>query len=293
MERNIMHTTTSRIITLACAAAALACNPRTFAAEESWMDRAITPVANPLFFESPFIQSEVRPLMVYHNIDDSFIGGHVRVYAVQARWAVNDRLAIIATKDGFIELKSDVRALHSDGWADIGLGVKYALIDDRESNFILTPGVKFETTSGSRRVLQANGNGEVNAFVSAAKGWGDFHLTGSVGGRIPIDFDEETASLHYSLQADYYTCQWFIPFVALNGHTVLSEGDGLPLDFEGYDLINFGASDASGFTQLAFGVGFRSRLCKWADLGFAYEKGITSPKGLFDDRYTVDLVVRF
>jgi len=40
-------------------------------------------------------------------------------------------------------------------------------------------------------------------------------------------------------------------------------------------------------------VGFRSRLCAKADLGFAYEIGLTNPHGLFRDRFTVDLVLRF
>ena len=69
---------------------------------ESWKDSAISPVANPLFFESPLIQSEARPIFIYHNFDDKFIGGFARVYAVQLRWAVTERLAIIATKDGYI-----------------------------------------------------------------------------------------------------------------------------------------------------------------------------------------------
>ncbi|MBI3414145.1 MAG: hypothetical protein HY043_02305 [Verrucomicrobia bacterium] len=258
-----------------------------------WKAEAISPVANPLFFESPLIQSEVRPIFMYHNISDDFIGGFARVYAVQLRYAVTERLAIIATKDGFIQLRPNVAALRKDGWADIGAGLKYALIDDKENNFILTPGVKYELPSGNTRVFQGNGDGEFDVFVSAMKGWDKFHATASVGGRIPVNFDDETASLHYSLQLDYHVCQWFIPFAVASGHTVLNEGKGPAFKVEGFDLINFGASDAGGFTQIAVGGGFRSRLCKWADVGFAYEKGVTSPKGLFDDRFTVDMIVKF
>ena len=57
------------------------------AAEASWKDRAISPVANPLFFESPLIQSEVRPLFLYHKIDDEFIGGFARDCSTSgSRW---------------------------------------------------------------------------------------------------------------------------------------------------------------------------------------------------------------
>lgn len=285
---------TSTVAALAAAFTLAQTSRAADAPAESWIDQAISPVANPLFFESPFIQSEVRPIFAYHNIDDTFVGGFVRYYALQVRYAVNDRLAIIATKDGYIELRPDAVVPAADGWADIGAGLKYAVIDDREANFILTPGLKFEFPAGQSRVLQGNGDGEFNVFVSAAKGWDRLHVSGTFGARVPVDFDEETASLHYALMVDYYTCQWFIPFVALNGFTWLSEGDtALTGNIEGFDLVNFGSNNVRGETQLTFAVGARSRLCKWADLGFAYERCFTTPKGLFDDRYTFDMIVRF
>lgn len=305
MKQEIMKTETRRtgqgqtcsvagltVMLLATAAATAAANDT-----GSWKDDAISPVANPLFFESPLIESELRPLFVYHKIADSFIGGFARVYAVQARWAVTDRLAIIATKDGYIDLRPKQVVAHNEGWADISAGVKYALIDDEEKQFILTPGLKFELPTGEEDAFQGNGDGEFDVFVSAMKGWDKFHVTASVGARVPLDMDEETASLHYSLQLDYNTCKYFIPFVALNGFTVVSEGDGLDLQalnaVEGYDIINFGASTSGGESQVAVGLGFRSKVCKHVDLGFAWEKGITSPRGIFDERFTVDAVVHF
>lgn len=77
---------------------------------EDWTAQAIAPVTNPLFFESPLIQNEVRPIFAYHRLDNTLLGTDVsvRVYAVQLRYAVNDRLAIIATKDGFIEVNPKV-----------------------------------------------------------------------------------------------------------------------------------------------------------------------------------------
>ena len=260
-----------------------------------WKEKTIEPVTNPLFFEDPQINSELRPLFLYHRLDDDFVtkGGNVKVYALQARWAVTDRLAIIASKDGYIDFNPKSGLAKTDGWADIGAGLKYAIIDDKVHNFILTPGLKFEFPTGNERVFQGNGKGEWDLFLSASKGWNDFHVTGSCGFRLPNDWDAETASTHYSLQLDYYVCQYFIPFVSGNGFTVLSEAKATPFNFEGYDLINFGAANAEGRTQIAFGAGFRSRLLKHLDLGFGYETGVTKPKNLFDQRYTVDLIYRF
>jgi hypothetical protein len=261
-------------------------------AADDWKEKTISPVSNPLFFEDPQINSEVRPIFAYHAIDDKFIGGHANYYALQLRYAVTDRLAIIATKDGYIQLRS--KALpNKDGWADIGGGLKYALVDDKEHQFILTPGLKIEVPSGNERVFQGNGSGEWDLFLSSSKGFGDFHLTGSGGVRLPNDWDAETASAHYSLQLDRYFCQYFIPFVGFNGHTVMSEGKAQPFHIEGFDLINFGSQHAEGFTQIVFSTGLRSRLVKNVDVGFSYETSVTRPEGLFDHRYTFDLIWRF
>lgn len=277
------------LVTLACAAS------QSRLEAQSWKDTAISPVTNPLFFEDPRITTEIRPIFLHHKIDDGFLtkGGDVRVYAAQLRWAVTDRLALIATKDGYIEFNPNKVLTHEEGWADLSAGIKYALVDSEEHQFILTPGLKLELPTGNRRVFQGNGSGEWDLFVSAAKGWDKWHLTGTVGARIPNDFSEETAQAHASLQLDYYACRWFIPFASAHTFTVLSEADQLGLRTEGYDLINFGASNAEGRTQGVLGAGFRSRLHKRVDLGFAYEKGVTDPKGIFDDRFTVDLIFRF
>jgi hypothetical protein len=264
------------------------------AVAQDWKDHAIEPVTNPLFFEDPLVHSEIRPLALWHNIDKSFAtgGGDVRVFAAQIRYAVNDRLAIIATKDGYIDFDPGL-GKHHQGWADIAAGLKYAVIDNPDQQLVVTPGLKIELPTGNTRVFQGNGSGEWDVFVSAIKGFDKFHVLGSLGARLPNNWDEETASLHYSLQLDYYACRWFIPFVSGNGQTVLSDGKGLPLNVEGYDLINFGSSQAKGETQIVLGTGFRSRLLANLDFGFGYEFGVTDPKGLFGDRYTVDFIFRF
>ncbi len=58
------------LLPLACATALAA----PALADSSWTDHAVNPVTNPIFFESPLIQSEVRPLFVHHRLDDGFVG---------------------------------------------------------------------------------------------------------------------------------------------------------------------------------------------------------------------------
>jgi hypothetical protein len=266
----------------------------------TWEERSVSPVTNPLFFEDPHIRSEARPMYMYHKLDGDFLAGglgdgDVTVAALQLRWAVNDRLALIATKDGYVDADfDDLPALSNDGFADIAFGVKYALIKNETNEFILTPGLKLEVPTGNTDVFQGNGDGEWNLFVSSAKTWDRLRAMGSLGVRLPNNWDDETAQSHYSVQLDYYSCQYFIPFVSLNAFTVLSEGDNeLPLNGEGFDLINFGAPDSKGDTTGAVGVGFRSRVNEKAEFGAAFEHAAWRPRSVFEYRYTIDFVVRF
>jgi hypothetical protein len=68
-------------------------------------------------------------------------------------------------------------------------------------------------------------------------------------------------------------CRWFIPFVSFNAFTVVSSAEAISANSEGFDLINFGSTDASGRTRGAVGGGFRSRLPPNLDLGVGYECG--------------------
>lgn len=260
----------------------------------SWKGHTISPVANFVNFEDPVIRSEIRPVYAFHNIDSGFITGPGEAYAagVQVRFAVTDRLAVFLNQGGYIEVKPDVGNSFG-GWADLGFGVKYALIDDEANQFILTPGIGFIVPSGDKEIFHGRGNGEWNFFVSAAKGFGDLHFTGNVGYRQPNETATQSSSFHYSLQADYFFCNWFIPFVFANGWTVVDSGNNLPLSTEGYDFFNFGSAGSSGVTQGTVGAGLRFRVLQNMDLGFAYERAVIEPKGLFDDRFTFDVSIRF
>ena len=86
----------------------------------------------------------------------------------------------------------------------------------------------------------------------------------------------------------------------MHGLSVLDSGNGSSfggvggvVNSEGYDLINFGAPQADGETYVTLAAGFRTHITDNIDLGFGYEWAVTSPEGLFDDRITVDAIVRF
>lgn len=259
----------------------------------TWKSELIAPVANPIHFESPAITSELRPIYAYHRLNDDFaVPGDVQLVALQFRLALTERLSLIATRDGYLTIRPDAGGDQS-GWADIGAGLKYALIDNEDDQFLLTPGFTFTFPTGDSDVFQGNGDGLFDVFVSSAKGFDQLQLMGNVGAILPVDDDANTAQLHYSLQLAFNASKLFKPFVVANGYTVLTEGNGPALGSEGYDVINFGTSNASGETQVVLGAGFRSSLTRSIDLGVAYEKGVTHDDGIFDDRVTVDVIWKF
>ncbi len=260
----------------------------------NWKDDTLDPVLDPIAFEDAIIRSEIKPCFGYQHMAGDFItrGGNLQVYGIQLRWALTDRLAIIFSKGGY-NVVNPGAGPGSEGWGDLQVGVKYALIDRPADQFILTGGVLLEIPTGEEAVYQGRGSGIWNVFLASEKGFGKFHLLANVGIMAPNDTDANSTELHYHLQADYLCSRWFHPYVAANGYTVLSEGKSFPLTTEGLDLVNFGSSAAGGSTQLTLGGGFRSHLTKRLDFGFGYEKAVVKPYGLLDDRYTVDFVIKF
>lgn len=267
-------------------------NPAPVAAAD-WKANTIAPVTNPIFFEDAIIRSEIRPIFVHHTIDNNFLGGGTaQLYALQLRYAVTDRFALIATQDGYFDINNDALA-NPNGWMDLAVGFKYALIDNPAAQFILTPGLTYQIPTGERDVFQGRGGGEFNPFVSFQKGFGNLHVSGNLGLRIPVTTDEQNLMAHYSLMVDYYVNRWFIPFVSANFWTNLNDGTNIGLRSNGYDVINFGANDANGVTQGMVGIGFRSRITNNIDLGAAYEVAAIRPYGLTNNRLTFDMCIRF
>lgn len=260
----------------------------------NWKEDTLNPVLDPIAFEDAIIRSEIRPVFGHQRMADDFItqGGDLQVYGIQLRWAVTDRFALMLSKGGYNVVNPGVGP-KVEGWGDLQVGMKYALIDDVANEFILTGGVLLSVPTGEEAVFQGVGSGIWNIFLASEKGFGKFHLLGNVGVMAPNDTKVNSTLLHYHLQADYRLCRWFHPYIAGNGYTVLSSGKNLPIDTEGYDLVNFGSSGAEGSTQLTLGGGFRSHLTKRLDFGFGYEKAVIKPLGLLDDRFTVDFVFKF
>lgn len=283
----------------------------------SAFENARRPITNPTLFDLALPTTNIHPIFMYHSLPDSVdttignldMGGDVQIYALQFEYALNERLSIVATKDGFVDINAGNTALWSDesGFANLGAGLKYAFIYDPANEFVLSGTAVVELPTGNDDVFQGQGDGVVNLIVSGLKLWDDFQLAGAAGARLAIS-DDQSSSTFVSAHASYEVCRWFIPLVELNWHHVISPGDGNPAfdsqaggavpavaTFEGSDLLNFGAANSGHNRDLVTAaLGFRSRLSDTMDLGVAYEIPLTpEDDGIIEDRLTVDLVWKF
>jgi hypothetical protein len=166
--------------------------------------RFIEPITNPVFFEDPRSMTRLRVWFMNQMIPEHSIlaGGDLQVFAAQATVALNERFALIAQKDGYIQIQPD-SGLDVEGWGDIATGVKYVIIRDPCNQFILSGGVLYEWSNGSRDVWQGNGDGMWNFFLSAGKELGRTHVIGNAGYHQPNNSSQESTWVHYSLHVDY------------------------------------------------------------------------------------------
>ena len=141
-------------VSLSTASAGTTAAPKNPATDPfDWKENTISPVTNPIYFEDPVIRNEIRPIFIYHNFDNQFATGRgsARLGAVQFRFAITDRLAFIATEDGYMNINGT--AVKGNGWMDLAVGLKYALINDVQNQFILTPGFTFQLPTGDPKVF--------------------------------------------------------------------------------------------------------------------------------------------
>ena len=275
------------------------------------------PISNPTLFDLALPTTNIHPIFMHHTLPDTVsttignlpMGGDVQVYALQCEFALSERLSIVATKDGYVDINPGNTALWADesGFANLGAGLKYAFLYDPANEFVLSGTAVLELPTGNQDVFQGQGDGMVNLIVSGLKMWDDFQLAGAAGARIAIS-DEQSSSTFVSAHASYEFSRWFIPLVELNWHHVIDPGDGTPAfnaqagglvpavaTFEGSDLLNFGAANSSENRDLVTAaIGFRSRLSDNVDLGAAYEIPLTpEDEGIIESRFTLDLVWKF
>jgi hypothetical protein len=279
-------------------------------------DNARRPITNPTLFDLALPTTNVHPIFLHHRLPSTIntainpelpLGGDVQLYALQFEIALNERLSIVATKDGYVDFNPDNNLAKTDGFANLGAGLKYAFLLDPISQTAVSGTMTFEFPTGNSDVLQGEGDGSVNLILSGLKLVDAWQFAGAIGTQLPFS-DEQSTMGWLSAHASYELCSWFIPLVEINWFHVIDSGDGtgnypahvggaVPavVRFEGGDLFNIGglnSSDNRDFVSAA--IGFRSRLNDAVDVGVAYEMPLTDDSdSMMKDRLTLDLVWTF
>ena len=207
-----------------------------------------------------------------------------------------------------------------DGFFDITVGFKYALIDRPEDAFILTPALRVDVPTGQRGVFSGNGGGVLIPSVSSAKGFGPVHLIGSTGWRLPFTSREST-SIFYNLHVDANLVDFIVPFLELNGTTWTHSGDGrtnvntkafgtvnlTPAQdavhdllghtdrrrWEGADIVNLGSRGVAGNTLLTLAAGAQIPVTEHISVGAYYEFPLTEREDIFEQRVAVNAMYTF
>ncbi len=251
----------------------------------------VRPVTAPYFHEDSFVTTDLRAWYAEHHFYSDSIRGEATVAALQVRVALTEQLQFVAYKDGYTTFDdTDIDAVVSDGWNDVGVGIKWAFLQDHENQVFMAAGIGYEFGWGDEDTLQDTD--EYRFWVSWNKGYDKLHLGATANLILADDEDEgllgnaDMVSIH--LHADYYVNAWFSPIVEINGY--LSDGeDGA---FSGVDVVSINAGGDQDTWTGAIGAEFRPI---GDDLGLriAYETQINDDDSLFGHRWTASAVYEF
>ncbi len=265
--------------------------------------RYVPAVSNPLFNETPYITTELRPMWLHQPIPGTVaglpVGGTINLLAMQARVALTDRLGIIATKDGYADIDFDQTLRDDDGFANIALGLKYAVLNRPDEDAIVTVGLTYEPPSGNliegvtgTRLQGGRSDGFMNMFVSGSKTFGDWNLQANVGYNQAVDTDVDTSMFHIGTHTDLEIYKDLFPFLEWNVYAVVDDATRTPaLPIEGTDIVNLGSTSAGTVATVA--GGFRYKIMDHLMMGWAYEVPMTNREDLFDWRSTLDFVIYY
>ncbi|MCC6932648.1 MAG: hypothetical protein IT292_05270 [Deltaproteobacteria bacterium] len=254
----------------------------------------VSPWSHPTQFEDPRQTTEVRTIFVNNAFSDSFVteGGSAQAYQVHARAKLTDDLSFIVTKFGLISINPDSSSGLDDetGMSNVDLGFKYTALECASD--IITVGLRYALPIGDDDVLEGEGSGNVNPFLSFGGQKDNINYILYSGLRQRVDSEDSSfwdLSGHVSYKMDN-----FYPFVELNYVHVYEDGTRLDLADEGNDLINVGSVHAGGTHTLSMAVGARYRMDE-IDFGVGYEFPLDRGRGdgFTDWRVGADAIYHF
>lgn len=98
----------------------------------------IRPITAPTVFDLALPRTQLHGIYINQSMPSTInsdlgplgLGGDFQVYALQFEYALNQRTSIVAAKDGYIDFNPNATLTSQEGFADLGFGLKHALIYD-------------------------------------------------------------------------------------------------------------------------------------------------------------------
>lgn len=254
--------------------------------------QAVHPITSPYYNEDSFVTTDVRAWYVRHSFPNNspIAGGSASVYAVQVRAALTESIQLVAYKDGYVNFNSGL--IDDNGMNDLAAGIKWAFLQDWETDTHAAVGVGYELGIGDKEVLQEDD--EVRIWGSFNKGFERLHLGANVNFTTPVGSEDalgDSDRLSWHLHADYHVNEVFSPVVEVNGYSTLNEGNNVAVPFSGVDVANLGGGE--GEDVVTAGLGFEVRTPQIGALRLAYESPLTDNEDLFGYRWTASIVFGF
>ena len=317
MKKKLITTSATAIMIASSALAgpmSIDLEPSSASPTKNGFENARRPISNPTLFDLAVPRTALHAIYMHHKFPSNIntvvgkrgMGGDLNLYALGFEYAINERFSIIGLKDGYVDFNPDNTFTAEEGFANIAAGVKYAFIFSPESQYAMSGSAILELPLGDEEIFQGEGDGSINLSLQNLKLVDQWQFSSSLGCQIPFDSAFST-NAWVSAHVSYELNRWFIPLLEINYFRVLDDGDGASrypdqaggavpavAEFEGADLLNWGAANSDGADYATIALGFRSRLTGQLDLGLAYELPLTSEDdNITESRLTLDLFYTF
>jgi hypothetical protein len=266
-------------------------------------DCLISPLSDPFLFEDPRALTELRPIFIYQGVPSHAGGGYAGFFGTQARVAFTERWSLVVNELGWVYLHPShppPGVTDSTGFAQLSIGPKWTFYRNPDMGTVVATGLNFQIPTGEAKVFQDTGNLSLMPYLSAAQhlrlpqGFGGINLVGTTGFSFSVD-SERSEYYYLAAHIDYDIAglNKIFPLLELNWYHYTTGGRGLPLGFEGADLVNFGSSSLGRRDFVTLTPGIRYKFSECIQAGFGVDFPLTSQKELTNYRLTFDLIFRY
>ena len=252
--------------------------------------------------------TELRPIFMYQTIptkNAGFHGGDIEFFGVQARVALTEKWSIVMNEFGGIWINPNSGAVEPyegkrSGLTQMELGPKWTFLRNDQSGTLGALGLIFQFPIGDTRTFENTGTLSLVPYLTMGQNfgrssYGSFNVLGELGYAFGVDSTRSDfffTSLH--LDYDIANMHKIYPLLELNWLYYTANGKGQTQDFEGGDLINFGATDITGHNNVILAAGLRYKFKECYQAGVAIEFPVDgTSRGIEDFRLTLDFIIRY